>query len=134
MIYVRETDLQTMCLNVIVHHIQYLSKPNKSTEVYVEFLRRCYSDRLYNLLKKKCLFPEQYIEWILTPYWKNVSLPTCIDYPMNNIISKLQVMGHRYREDSSTFEIPYFIAKVRGPDVATVCHLILTPVKLSSQP
>ncbi|GBM99613.1 hypothetical protein AVEN_163919-1 [Araneus ventricosus] len=43
----------------------------------------------------------------------------------------------RHREDSSTFEIPYFIAKVakfRGSDVATVRHLILTPVKLSSQP
>ncbi|GBN02667.1 hypothetical protein AVEN_121180-1 [Araneus ventricosus] len=47
----------------------------------------------------------------------------------------------RYREDSSTFEIPYFVAKVakfvakvRGPDVAAVDHLILTPVKLSSQP
>ncbi|GBN71467.1 hypothetical protein AVEN_15058-1 [Araneus ventricosus] len=27
-----------------------------------------------------------------------------------------------------------FVAKVRGPDVAAVGHLILTPVKLSSQP
>ncbi|GBM54805.1 hypothetical protein AVEN_6234-1 [Araneus ventricosus] len=27
-----------------------------------------------------------------------------------------------------------FVANVRGPDVATVGHLILTPVKLSSQP
>ncbi|GBM20710.1 hypothetical protein AVEN_105947-1 [Araneus ventricosus] len=47
----------------------------------------------------------------------------------------------RYREDSSTFEIPYFVAKVakffakvRGPDVAAAGHPILTPVKLSSQP
>ncbi|GBM96283.1 hypothetical protein AVEN_142045-1 [Araneus ventricosus] len=62
----------------------------------------------------------------------------------------------RYREDSSTFEIPYFVAKiaifvakmvakvaifvakmvakVRGSDVATVGNLILTPVKLCSQP
>ncbi|CAL1266543.1 unnamed protein product [Larinioides sclopetarius] len=93
MIYIREIDLETMCLNVIVQYIHYLSKPNESTEIYVEFLRRCYSDRLYNLLERKCLNPEQYIEWLLTPYWKNVSLPTCIDYPMNNIISKLQVMG-----------------------------------------
>ncbi|GBM62298.1 hypothetical protein AVEN_113334-1 [Araneus ventricosus] len=50
--------------------------------------------------------------------------------------------GTGYREDSSTFEIPYLVAKfvaqmgakVRGPDVAAVDHLILTPVKLSSQP
>ncbi|GBM08241.1 hypothetical protein AVEN_39431-1, partial [Araneus ventricosus] len=47
----------------------------------------------------------------------------------------------RYREDSSTFEIPYFVAKVAkfvakviGPDVAAVGNLILTPVKLSCQP
>ncbi|XP_055933931.1 uncharacterized protein LOC129963524 isoform X2 [Argiope bruennichi] len=57
-------------------------------------LEKSYSDRLYNLLERKCLFPEKYIEWLLTPHWKNVSLPTCIDYPINNIISKLQVMGH----------------------------------------
>ncbi|GBO41927.1 hypothetical protein AVEN_150337-1 [Araneus ventricosus] len=51
----------------------------------------------------------------------------------------------KYPEDSSTFEISYFVAKdaefvakmvakVRGPDVAVVGHLILTPVKPSSQP
>ncbi|GBO39605.1 hypothetical protein AVEN_211157-1 [Araneus ventricosus] len=52
-----------------------------------------------------------------------------------------QTKRKRYREDSSTFEIPYFVAKVakfvanvRDPDGATVRHLILTPVKLSSQP
>ncbi|GBM49133.1 hypothetical protein AVEN_179743-1 [Araneus ventricosus] len=49
--------------------------------------------------------------------------------------------NQKYREDSSTFEMPYFVAKVtkmvanvRGPDVAAVSNLILTPVKLSSQP
>ncbi|GBN69195.1 hypothetical protein AVEN_47916-1 [Araneus ventricosus] len=56
---------------------------------------------------------------------------------------------HRYREGSSTFEIPYFVAKVAkfvakmiakfvakvmGPDVAAASHPILIPVKLSSQP
>ncbi|GBL83770.1 hypothetical protein AVEN_114469-1 [Araneus ventricosus] len=51
----------------------------------------------------------------------------------------------RYREDSSSFEIPYFaakaakfiakfVAKVRRPDVAAASHPVLIPVKLSSQP
>ncbi|GBL58410.1 hypothetical protein AVEN_152497-1, partial [Araneus ventricosus] len=52
----------------------------------------------------------------------------------------------KYREDSSTFEIPYFVAKfvaemvakfvakVGEPDVAAAIHAILIPVKLSSQP
>ncbi|GBL85718.1 hypothetical protein AVEN_257872-1, partial [Araneus ventricosus] len=48
----------------------------------------------------------------------------------------------KYREDSSTFEIPYFVAKMVAmlvakagePDVATASHPILIPVKLSSQP
>ncbi|GBM12000.1 hypothetical protein AVEN_256090-1 [Araneus ventricosus] len=47
----------------------------------------------------------------------------------------------RYREDSSTFDIPYFVAKVakfvakvREPDVAPASHPIIIPVKLSSQP
>ncbi|GBM85836.1 hypothetical protein AVEN_182930-1, partial [Araneus ventricosus] len=51
----------------------------------------------------------------------------------------------KYREDSSTFEIPYFVAKVAKfvakfvakdgePDVATASRPILIPVKLSSQP
>ncbi|GBN47493.1 hypothetical protein AVEN_8380-1 [Araneus ventricosus] len=46
-----------------------------------------------------------------------------------------------YRENSSTFEIPYFVAKVakrvakvRGPGLPAASHPILTPVKLSSQP
>ncbi|GBM53555.1 hypothetical protein AVEN_175025-1 [Araneus ventricosus] len=47
-------------------------------------------------------------------------------------------MHEKYREDSSTFEIPYFVAKfvakVGEPDVATASHPILIPVKLSSQP
>ncbi|GBM42656.1 hypothetical protein AVEN_221767-1 [Araneus ventricosus] len=44
----------------------------------------------------------------------------------------------KYREDSSTFEIPYsvakvtkFVAKVGEPDVATASRPILIPVKLS---
>ncbi|GBM11170.1 hypothetical protein AVEN_133907-1 [Araneus ventricosus] len=52
------------------------------------------------------------------------------------------LLQKKYREDSSTFEIPYFVAKfvarmvakVMGPEVAVVLQLILTPVKLSSQP
>ncbi|GBN93425.1 hypothetical protein AVEN_37348-1 [Araneus ventricosus] len=44
------------------------------------------------------------------------------------------IVSPRYREDSSTFEIPYFVAKIRAPDVAATGHPILTPVKLSSQP
>ncbi|GBL90164.1 hypothetical protein AVEN_200207-1 [Araneus ventricosus] len=50
----------------------------------------------------------------------------------------VDALEKRYREDSSTFEIPYFVAKfvakVRAPDVATGGHPILTLVKLSSQP
>ncbi|GBN06766.1 hypothetical protein AVEN_91378-1, partial [Araneus ventricosus] len=49
-----------------------------------------------------------------------------------------QTKRKRYRDDSSTFEIPYFVAKfvakVRDSDVAAVGHPILTPVNLSSQP
>ncbi|GBO19766.1 hypothetical protein AVEN_93041-1 [Araneus ventricosus] len=48
------------------------------------------------------------------------------------------IVSPRYREDSSTFEIPYFVAKmvakVRRPNVADDSHPILIPVKLSSQP
>ncbi|GBN94707.1 hypothetical protein AVEN_28540-1 [Araneus ventricosus] len=58
-----------------------------------------------------------------------------------NTAESVSSSQQRYREDSSTFEIPYFaakvakfVAKVRGPDVAAVGHLILIPVKLSSQP
>ncbi|GBM18135.1 hypothetical protein AVEN_75544-1 [Araneus ventricosus] len=51
-------------------------------------------------------------------------------------IKELQVPEEdkRYQEDSSTFEILYFVAKVRAPDVAAAGHPILTPVKLSFQP
>ncbi|GBN97267.1 hypothetical protein AVEN_25184-1 [Araneus ventricosus] len=60
----------------------------------------------------------------------------------NSMCNHLHVI---YREDSSTFEIPYFVAKVAkfvakmvakvwGPAVDAVGHLIPTPVKLSSQP
>ncbi|GBL99931.1 hypothetical protein AVEN_19425-1 [Araneus ventricosus] len=55
------------------------------------------------------------------------------------------VESEKYREDSSTFEVPYFVAKVAKmvakfvskagePDVAAASHPILIPVKLSSQP
>ncbi|GBM77862.1 hypothetical protein AVEN_24614-1 [Araneus ventricosus] len=58
---------------------------------------------------------------------------------------KPMISPERYREDSSTFEIPYFVAKVAKfvakfvpkvgePDVAAASHPILIPVKLSSQP
>ncbi|GFR17637.1 uncharacterized protein TNCT_307641 [Trichonephila clavata] len=91
--FVRETDLQTMCLNVIVRYIQLFSTPNRSTEMYIEMLQRHYSDRLFYLLERKCLFPERYLEWLLTPYWKNVSLPSCTHYPVSHTINKLQIVG-----------------------------------------
>ncbi|GBM75246.1 hypothetical protein AVEN_200479-1 [Araneus ventricosus] len=56
----------------------------------------------------------------------------------SDVTSKITLHNNRYREDSSTFEIPYFVAKmvakVSGPDVAVASHPILIPVKLSSQP
>ncbi|GBM77871.1 hypothetical protein AVEN_24620-1 [Araneus ventricosus] len=54
---------------------------------------------------------------------------------------KPMISPERYREDSSTFQIPYFVAivtkfvaKVGEPDVAAASHPVLIPVKLSSQP
>ncbi|GBL70857.1 hypothetical protein AVEN_134761-1 [Araneus ventricosus] len=63
----------------------------------------------------------------------------------SSTFKRISSANFRCREDCSTFEIPYFVAKVakmiakfvakvRGPDVAAVGHLILTPVKLSFQP
>ncbi|GBM24694.1 hypothetical protein AVEN_46193-1 [Araneus ventricosus] len=62
-------------------------------------------------------------------------------WPATNPLMWLYVIK-KYREDSSTFEIPYFVAKmvvkfvakVGEPDVAAASHPILIPVKLSSQP
>ncbi|GBN41527.1 hypothetical protein AVEN_90626-1 [Araneus ventricosus] len=54
------------------------------------------------------------------------------------ILKEKDAAEYRYRGDSSTFEIPHFVAKfvakVRGLDVTASRHPILTPVKLSSQP
>ncbi|GBO33478.1 hypothetical protein AVEN_253101-1 [Araneus ventricosus] len=44
-----------------------------------------------------------------------------------------EISFEKYRKDSSTFEIPYFVAKVGEPDVAAASHPILIPVKFSSQ-
>ncbi|GBL94352.1 hypothetical protein AVEN_199391-1 [Araneus ventricosus] len=61
--------------------------------------------------------------------------------PGTSLCGRLCRGKEKYREDSSTFEIPYFVAKVTKfvvkvgePDVATASHPILIPVKLSSQP
>ncbi|GBL92668.1 hypothetical protein AVEN_119069-1 [Araneus ventricosus] len=73
-------------------------------------------------------------------------------YPPNRQGAASVPSSGKYREDSSTFEIPYFVAKVAKfvakwpkwspslsprsgePDVADASHPILIPVKLSSQP
>ncbi|GIY60321.1 uncharacterized protein CEXT_89211 [Caerostris extrusa] len=90
---IRETELKSMCINTIVKHIDLYVKPNEAIETFLEYLKRCFSDRLFNLLERKTLFPETYLEFLLTPHWKNVSMSSCIDYSFTRLMSKFQIMG-----------------------------------------
>ncbi|KAG8183662.1 hypothetical protein JTE90_010137 [Oedothorax gibbosus] len=88
----RDGNLQTMCLNVVVSRINILkSVPDVVHEKHIEYLRRAYSEELFKLITKRW-YPNEYLVWLISPFWKNVHLPG-LGFSSSDIISKFLCVG-----------------------------------------
>ncbi|XP_054707872.1 uncharacterized protein LOC129217571 [Uloborus diversus] len=100
----RHFDLQSMCLNVIVGHLDFYVNANHFPEKYMAFFYRKYSDVLYHLLRERGIFCEKYMVWLLTPYWKDVTICRQLSDP-KSILSKFKTYGQSVTSLDMTFSI-----------------------------
>nr|XP_015907785.2 uncharacterized protein LOC107439634 [Parasteatoda tepidariorum] len=117
--FFRERSLEDLCLNTVVTYLGNSHSLSALGEKYNTFLRKRYSDRIYSILKKTGCINEDLIDWLISPYWNDITVEKTHSIP--KLIPKFIFYGNKIT--SVSFENSSTSVKILSAVVCLLPHL-----------